>query len=166
MQSIESERYVLRPPELSDFPVFRQFFSDPDASHFYGGPLREDLAWRVLAAQIGHWHLRGYGLWMILPKEKDTPLGGCGFTWPQGWPRRELTWWLLPEARGQGVAVEASKTAIRHAYEVYGWPLVETHMVDANLAAQGLVRKLGGEPIAREYFPDGKTRTVYGFKRP
>lgn len=166
MHSLETERFILRPPASEDFPAYRAFFADADASHFYGGPLREDHAWRVLAAHRGHWHLRGYGIWMIVQKEEHTAIGGCGFFWPEGWPRRELTWWLLPQARGTGAAVEVSTAAIRHAYDSYGWPLVETHMVDSNQAAQKLVRKLGGQEIARETFPDGQSRTVYRLPPP
>jgi RimJ/RimL family protein N-acetyltransferase len=166
MHSLTSERFILRPPAATDFPIYKTFFADGEASAFYGGPLREDQAWRILASNLGHWQLRGYGMWLIEPREGGPVLGGCGFVWPEGWPRRELTWWLLAEARGKGVAVEVSRVAIQHAYESYKWPLVETHMDDVNLAAQGLVRKLNGAPIAREKFPDGKTRTVYALPRP
>lgn len=166
MQSLETSRFRLRLPEEPDFPVYKAFFENGEASHFYGGPLCADSAWRVLASHLGHWQLRGYGMWVIEPKTGADIIGGCGFVWPEGWPRRELTWWLMPQARGTGAAVEVSQAAIRHAYEVYGWPLVETHMKDDNEAARGLVRKLGGEPIAREMFPDGKERTVYGFAKP
>ncbi|MEP5809110.1 MAG: GNAT family N-acetyltransferase [Roseibium sp.] len=163
LHSLESQRFVLRPPTETDFPVYMACYMDAEASAFYGGPLRQDQAWRALAGHIGHWHLRGYGMWMIVPKGHDTAVGGCGFVWPTGWPRRELTWWLLPDSRGSGAAVEVSRIAIRHAYEVYDWPLVETHIDDANIAAKKLVLKLDGEPFVREVFPDGKTRTVYKF---
>jgi len=166
MQILETARFRLRLPEKRDFPVYRAFYGDGEASHFYGGPLREDQAWRILASHLGHWQLRGYGMWVIEPKDGAEIIGGCGFVWPEGWPRRELTWWLMPIARGSGAAAEVSEAAIRHAYEVFGWSLAETHMSDDNLAARGLVRKLGGEPIARELFPDGKERTVFGFPRP
>ncbi len=161
MTSLTTDRFLLRLPEQRDFPVYRAFFEDGDASRFYGGPLRQDQAWRVLAGHLGHWQLREFGVWAIEPLEGGAIIGGCGFVWPEGWPRRELTWWLMPAARGTGAALEVSKAAIRHAYETYGWPLVETHMNDDNRAAKGLVRKLGGEPIARELFPDGLERTVY-----
>lgn len=165
MHSLHSERFLLRPPEAQDLGVYRTFFSDAEASRFYGGPLRDDQSWRALAGHVGHWHLRGYGLWMIVPKQGGSAIGGCGFVWPDGWPRRELTWWLLPEARGTGTAVEVSRAAIKHAYDSYGWSLVETHMDDANEAARKLVQKLGGKVIAREVFPDDKTRSVYELPR-
>ncbi|MEM5581548.1 GNAT family N-acetyltransferase [Roseibium sp. AS2] len=166
MQFLETRRFLLRLPEARDFSVYRAFYGDGEASRFYGGPLRADQAWRVLAGHLGHWQLRGYGVWAIAPKGGADIIGGCGFVWPEGWPRRELTWWLMPAARGTGAAVEVSQAAIRHAYECFGWSKVETHMNDENLAARGLVRKLGGEPIAREHFPDGLERTVYGFPGP
>ncbi len=146
---------------MEDFPAYQAFYADAEASAFYGGPLRADQAWRVLAGHVGHWQLRGYGLWAVRDKTTGQTLGGCGFTWPEGWPRRELTWWLLPEARGRGVATETSVAAIDHAYTEYGWELVETHMDDKNLAAKALVERLAGTPIAREPFPDGRTRTIY-----
>ncbi|MET1413215.1 GNAT family N-acetyltransferase [Roseibium sp. HPY-6] len=161
MHSIMTEQLVLRPPMAGDFEIYKSFFMDAEASHFYGGPLRVDQAWRVLAAHIGHWHLRSYGIWMIEMKSTGQAIGGCGFVWPEGWPRRELTWWLLPEARGRGLAAEASRSAIRHAHEDYRWTRVETHMNDDNHAARGLVRKLNGVEIAREVFPDGLVRSVY-----
>lgn len=166
MHSLETERFLLRPPQESDFAVYQAFFAEGETSRFYGGPLRRDQAWRVLAGHLGHWLLRGYGMWMILPKDGGEPIGGCGFVWPEGWPRRELTWWLLPEARGTGSAVEVSNAAIRHAYDSFQWPLVETHMDDNNIAARKLVLKLGGQEIAREEFPDGKIRTVYRLPHP
>jgi [ribosomal protein S5]-alanine N-acetyltransferase len=88
-------------------------------------------------------------------------LGGCGLWWPEGYPRSELTWWIIPSARRQGYALEASRAAIRFAYDVLEWPLVETHMNDDNVAARELVLKLGGALLVRETFPDGLTRDVF-----
>jgi hypothetical protein len=48
-----------------DFPVYRDFFADAQASRDYGGPLTADRAWRVLALDIGHWALRGFGRWSV-----------------------------------------------------------------------------------------------------
>ncbi|MEM1045503.1 MAG: GNAT family N-acetyltransferase [Pseudomonadota bacterium] len=163
---IETERLVLRAPGPEDFPAYRDFFADGDASHFYGGPLRPDRAWRRLAQDVGHWHLRGYGLWIVEERSSGIVCGGCGLFHTDGWPRRELTWWLLPPARGKGYATEASRAAIIFALDHAGWEQVETHMDDRNEAARRLALRLGGTAIAREAFPDGKDRTVYRLPRP
>lgn len=158
---IETERLILRGPVASDFPVYREFFADAEASAFYGGPLDADKAWRVLATDLGHWGLRGYGRWAVIDKSSGRMVGGCGLWWPEGYPRSELTWWIVPQARRHGYAFEASCAAVRFGYRTLGWSLVETHMNDENAAAKHLAEKLGGSIIVRELFPDGLERNVY-----
>jgi [ribosomal protein S5]-alanine N-acetyltransferase len=158
---LHTERLTLRAPLASDFPVYRDFFADEEASGFYGGPLEADKAWRVLATDIGHWALRGYGRWSVIERSTGLMIGGCGLWWPEGYPRSELTWWIVPEARRKGYALEASRAAVGFGYSQLGWPLVETHMNDDNEAAIRLAEKLGGRIIMRERFPDGVERNVY-----
>jgi len=160
---IETDRLILRGPEESDFSVYRAFYDDEHASAAYGGPLSPLAAWKKLAADIGHWQLRGYGMWSLQEKSSGHMIGGCGLVWPEGWPRSELTWWIIPQARRQGYAFEASRAVIRFAMEKLYWPVVETHMDDDNLAARELVKKLGGTKFMRTGFPDGKERDVFKF---
>lgn len=163
---IETERLVLRGPTKDDFAVYERFFADADGSAAYGGPLPSDKAWRVLATDIGHWALRGYGRWAVTLKRTGEMIGGCGLWWPEGYPRSELTWWIIPTARKKGYAREASIAAIKFGYESLQWSLVETHLNDENTAARRLAESLGGSVIAREVFPDGLTRDVYGLPKP
>ena len=163
--TLDTERLLLRAPCAEDFSSYAAFYADEEASHFYGGPLRADMAWRRLALDLGHWQLRGYGIWALESRAEGAMVGGCGLLWPDGWPRSELTWWLLPAARGKGLATEASRAAIAYAYDVLGWDLVETHMDDRNEAARRLALRLGGKVIAREMFPDGRERDVFALPR-
>ena len=159
--TIETERLVLRAPDADDYPVYRDFFADVEASRAYGGPMAAGGAWRVLATDLGHWALRGYGRWAVEVRDTGAMIGGCGLWWPEGSPRSELTWWIVPAARRDGYALEASRAAVRFGYRTLGWALVETHMNDDNAAARGLAVVLGGTVIARERFPDGLERDVY-----
>ena len=163
--TIETRRLTLRAPEAGDFAVYRRFYADSDASSFYGGPLTPALAWRKLAIDIGHWALRGYGMWSVVDRDTGKMAGGCGIVWPEGWPRHELTWWMLPETRRRGYALEASRAAIDWACGTLGWDYVETHMDDNNLPARRLADRLGGGVIARERFPDGLTRNIYALSK-
>lgn len=158
---IDTGRLLLRTPQAEDYAVYRDFFADAEASHFYGGPFSPEQAWRLLATDMGHWLLRGYGRWSVVEKCSGRMVGGCGLWWPEGYPRRELTWWIVPSARRNGYALEASRAVIRFGYRTLGLDLVETHTKDTNLAAQALIQKLGGTVFAREAFPDGHTRNVY-----
>lgn len=163
--TIETGRLILRAPEAGDFSIYRDFFADAEASRFYGGPMDASAAWRVLAADLGHWALRGYGRWAVVERLSGGMIGSCGLWWAEGWPRSELTWWIVPEARRKGYAAEASRAAIAFGYRTLGWDVVETHMNDANVAARQLTEKLGGRIVARERFPDGLERNIYALPR-
>lgn len=106
----------------------------------------------------------GFGVWAIQIKSDKSIVGTCGFWKGLDWPR-ELTWWVTPEARGKGIATEASEAVIRHAYSEFKWDIIETYMNDENIAARSLVEKLGGIKSRREMFPDGVNRDIYEFPR-
>lgn len=140
--------------------AYENFYTDAAASAAYGGPISPGAAWARLAADIGTWHLQGFGVWAVHRLGPDDVLGVCGFWQGRGWPR-ELTWWLLPSARGHGYALEASRAAVNHAYGVFGWPEVQTYMDDANEPAKALVASLKGQFVRRQAFPDGLERNLY-----
>lgn len=106
------------------------------------------------------WRLHGFGVWLIQRRNEGDLVGACGFWQGTGWPR-ELTWWLLPEARGAGFAFEASRAAIAHAYLEFRWETVETYFNDENESAKALVQRLGGHKVTRQVFPDGLERDLY-----
>ncbi|HET6804727.1 MAG TPA: GNAT family N-acetyltransferase [Frateuria sp.] len=163
--TLTTERLLLLPPDASCDAAYQRFYTDAEASRAYGGPLTPGAAWARLASDLGSWHLQGFGVWALRLREEGQIIGACGFWQGRGWPR-ELTWWLLPEARGRGLAYEASRAAVRHAYDAFGWPTVETYMHDANGPARALAGRLGGQPCGRRSFPDGLERDVYLIPRP
>ena len=118
-----------------------------------------------LKADLGSSYLLEFGVWVIQLTADDSLVVTCGFWQGKDWPT-ELTWWVLPEARGQGVATKASKMALQHAYNEFKWQKVETYMNDNNVAARGLVEKLGGVKTRREEFCDGLTRDIYELPKP
>ena len=76
-----------------DFEVFASVLdADPEATARYiGGPMpkRRCEAWRRhVALMIGHWHLRGYGFWVLQRSENHCAAGrvsaDCGI--PEDWP--------------------------------------------------------------------------------
>ena len=164
--TLKTERLILRPPCADDYAIYKKFYRDESASKTYGGPLSDFQSWKKLAADLGHWHLKGFGMWSIDERQTGNMIGGCGLVWPEAYPRSELTWWVIPAARRKGYASEASKAVIQFAYQILKWEKVETHMNDENHAARNLTLKLGGVKIERATFPDGLHRDVYAFPSP
>lgn len=165
--TLHTERLDLVPPDRGCDAAYQRFYTDPAASAEYGGPLTPAATWARLAFDLGAWHLQGFGVWAVRRRADGEVLGVCGFWQGRGWPR-ELTWWLLPEARGQGVALEASRAAVEHAHADtgFGWGEVQTYTADSNTAAQALITRLGGVRVDRSSFPDGQARWLYRIPRP
>ncbi len=163
--TLETPRLLLEPLDASCLPLYDAFYTDADASRAYGGPLTPGGAWTRLASDVGGWQLQGFGVWALRTRERGERIGTCGFWQGRGWPR-ELTWWLLPSARGAGFAAEASRAAVGHAYGAWRWAAVETYMADDNAAARALVLRLGGVAIGRRAFPDGAARDMFRIPPP
>lgn len=162
---IETERLLLVSPSIECFEAYEKFYTDSNASEAYGGPISRGKAWARLKEDLGGWQLDGFGVWGIKEKASGKVIGVCGFWQGLEWPR-ELTWWLLQEARGKGYAKEASIAAVAHAYNVFGWSEVETYMHDSNDSAKVLVERLGGVKSRRSEFPDGLSRDMYTIPKP
>ncbi len=163
--TLETKRLRLVPPSRHCFDVYERFYTDSDASKMYGGPIGREQVWARLKADLGSWQLLGFGVWVVQLKSNDRFIGTCGFWQGKDWPI-ELTWWVIPEGRGQGIATEASKAALLHAYNEFAWNKVETYMNDDNIAARHLVKKLGGVKTGRHKFSDGVSRDIYELPKP
>lgn len=163
--AIETDCLKLIPPSLDSVELYETFYADQEASAFYGGPLTKEQVWARLKADLGAWHLLGFGVWVIQMKSEQCQVGTCGFWQGRDWPV-ELTWWVLPEHRGKGIATEASVAELSYAYNVLGWDKVETYMDDENVAASALAARLGGVKSHRERFPDGLHRTIFHLPKP
>ena len=55
MPVLETERLLLRPPQLEDLDRWADFAADPEATRFLGGPMARSMAWRALMSMAGSW---------------------------------------------------------------------------------------------------------------
>ena len=159
---LQTERLLLRAPTAKDLPAYAAFYAVSDLQvGGYRGNRSADEVKTILARDIAHWHDRGFGMFLMRARTGGSIFGGTGLSFPRNWPSHELTWWLMPKARGLGYATEASRAVIAWACRTLGWDHVETHMRDENHRARALARRLGGTVARRETFPDGVTRDVF-----
>ncbi len=86
MTEIQTDRLLLRQWQPKDFDAYASYYGDDELAQYIGGPCTRNQAWRRMAAELGHWSLRGFGLWAL--EEKATgKLAGCTGLWfPEGWP--------------------------------------------------------------------------------
>ncbi|MEM9967031.1 MAG: GNAT family N-acetyltransferase [Pseudomonadota bacterium] len=158
--TIETERLRLRCPEMRDFHAWAAFRASDRAIHL-GGPNTRTEAFDKLGEIIGHWHLRGYGRWMVADKTTDEPLGVVGCFYPDDWPEPEIAWSVFETAEGRGIAFEAARAALNYAYGTLGWTTAISCMTPENSRSQALAERLGATYERDFTTVDGWTLKVY-----
>ena len=149
---LDTARLILRPHDLTDYPIFRDFWMSDRAGHI-GGPLRhEHEVWRQFAAERGHWALRGFGLWTLTRRATGQVLGWVGLQQPMHYDCPELAWHLTGQAEGQGVATEAAQAALAHGRGALGMGRVISYVATANTRSVRLAEGLGAVVAERGSF--------------
>lgn len=155
--TLTTERLILRRPTEGDWPQWRAFCMTDRAVHFpsmHGDPFG---AFQGFAAQLGHWQIRGFGLWAVTTHDDDTALGMIGPYHPDGWPENEIGWTIFSDqSAGKGIATEAATAALRDAYTRLGWTTAVHYIRTENTRSIALAERLGSrlDPNAETPRPD------------
>ncbi len=163
---LTTDRLILRKPDARDVDAIVSFFmSERGAS--VGGPYSLAKAWRQCAAEIGHWDIRGYGMFAVTTKDNDDIIGLIGPWFPEDWPETEIGWMMFEGSEGKGYAFEAAQAAVAHAYETLGWDTVVSYIAEDNTRSIALAQRLGAQhdPSAPQPMP-GKPCLVYRHPTP
>ena len=163
---LTTDRLVLRGLAASDFDAYAEMMADPEvARHLMDGrPLTRAEAWRQLAMFIGHWTLRGFGLWAVEERSTGRFLGRIGCLQPEGFPTFEIAYTLARGGWGHGYAREGAAAALRYAREVLKREKIGSIIRPANTASIRVATSLGGvagETV--EFF--GAPSTIYWYPR-
>ncbi len=140
--TLDTKRLILRGPASEDYPDFKATFASY-RSRFMGGPLNAYEAWMLYAAEIGHWEIRGYGMWMIHDRATDETLGMAGGWFPAKWPEREIAWIIWPDKAGHGYALEATHKVRTYLYTECNWDSAVSYIDPKNLDSIRLAERLG-----------------------
>ena len=153
---IETQNLILRRPVASDWEAYRAFAMSPRSATM-DGPHSLGRAWRIFAAELGHWDIRGFGMFAVTRKGDDEALGLIGPWFPGDWPETEVGWMVLSEkAEGTGLAFEAADASVDYAYKHLGWDTVVSYVDATNTRSIRLAERLGAvhDPNAPNPFPD------------
>jgi RimJ/RimL family protein N-acetyltransferase len=163
---IETPRLTLRPPLASDVETMMLIHQDPDVMRYLGSGVSGDLAaaWRNVAMMIGHWHMRGYGPWVVVGKESGEILGRAGLWNPEGNPGVELGWMMRRSAWGRNYATEAARSALDWAWRHTNVDHIISVIRAENAPSIRIAEKLGERLEATET-KDGMTVYTFGIHR-
>lgn len=156
----------LRAPVAEDWPFWDAFARSARARSI-GGPHSAPTSWRAFGHVIGHWVLRGFGMFVFCRHGDRTPLGMAGPWFPEGWPEKELGWsvWSA-DAEGTGIAFEAATAARRHAYETLGWSGAVSYIDHGNDRSVALAKRLGAKLDVDAARPEGSDCQVFRHPEP
>lgn len=150
---LHTERLILRPIAMEDFPRWAEMMADPEAAKFLGGAQPAATAWRGFMTMAGAWSLTGISMFSLIERETGLWLGRIGPWRPHGWPGNEVGWGLHPDAQGKGYGVEAATAALDYAFEVLDWSDV-IHCIDPdNTPSQRLAERVGSRNLGPTRIP-------------
>lgn len=143
MVTLTTERLVLRPFRRSDVTVFARLAGD-----WAVASMTSDIPHPLSESQAMAWLRPGRGEVRFAIELDGRLIGGAGF-----YRRRsgaaELGFWLGQPWWGCGYATEATTAVVRYGFEARRLPgFTSSHFVD-NQASEGVLRKLGFEPVGR-----------------
>jgi ribosomal-protein-alanine N-acetyltransferase len=165
---------TLRVAEAEDAAFFQRAGANPDLRYPLAGVVftREETTERIVESDEDRFIVclddaeAGPG---TPDTDRSRPVGGVTVE-DADWKRPELTYWIVPEAQGQGYGKEAVGLAVDYAFRTYATPAVGAGAYAFNDASRGLLESLGFEQegVKRGYmFVDGAYRDLveYGLRR-
>jgi RimJ/RimL family protein N-acetyltransferase len=169
MTVLETDRLRLRPFVLDDFEDHAAMVADPEVMQFLGDgkPLPRFAAWRTLCSIVGHWGLRGYGMFAVMERSTGRFVGCVGPVLFEGWLGFEMLWTLRSEDWGKGYATEAVARCLEHAFIELRQPHVISLIAPENLRSIRVAERVGQRLERDVELPDssGKVVRQYGLSR-
>lgn len=123
--------------------------AEPEVARFLNStqaPMDRQDGWRALAFNVGHWALRGYGLFAVEEKASGAFIGRVGAWRPEGREELELGWGLMRAHWGKGYAHEAARAAGDWIFATLAPPRIASLIHVDNTPSQKLARRLGMAP--------------------
>jgi RimJ/RimL family protein N-acetyltransferase len=163
---LETDRLILRAFEEKDLDAYAEMCADPEVMRYIGKgqTLSRFEAWRNMAMILGHWQLRGYGMWAVEEGKSSEMIGRIGCWQPEGWPGFEIGWTLRRNYWGCGYATEAARATMVYAFE----QLQQSHVISLirpeNWASRRVAEKLG-EKLEGTTEIFGMEAVIYGISR-
>ncbi len=127
LETLQTERLLLRPFETSDLPALTAIHRDPQTMKHIGGPRSAAKSRQELQHIIAGYEILGFGPLALVRRQKcsdeEQVIGRCGLWLQQIEGRREfdLAYLVARDHWNQGYATEAA-TAVRDWAFEYGFP--------------------------------------------
>lgn len=143
MQPLETRRLILRPWDEADAEECYRYARDPRVGPIAGWPAHTSAAY---SRQIIRDQLTVAETYAIVLKETGLPIGSIALhhkDLAEEEDEAELGYWLGVPCWGRGLATEAARELLRHAFEDLGLARVWCAYYDGNAPSKRVQEKLG-----------------------
>ena len=136
-----------------DLPLIRALWGDPQVVSLVGGPFDDAAIAERLAFELHNQRAHGYAYWPIFTHDGEH-VGCCGLK-PREPARQihELGFYLRPAFWGRGLAVEAGRSVIAHAFDALGAAALFAGHHPENHGSRRTLEKLGFRYTLNELYP-------------
>ena len=163
--TIDTERLTLRPITADHFEAHARIVGDAGVMQYIiDEPMTRAQAWWNIARYVGHWQIRGYGMYAAIEKSSGLVIGHMGFLNAEGGRGFELGWILAREAWGKGYATEGTRTLVDRAFGEMGQTSIVCVINAENARSIAVAERLGAE-FAYEEIEGGKQLRIYRIDR-
>lgn len=140
-QEFGTLRINCQPVRLDDVSFYKLLFSFPEISAFRpGGAAHSDAEIaQKLDRHIAHWQRHGFGQWMLSHAGQMIGIGGLSVR--GGFSGLKLSYHLLPEMWGQGLASEFVRASLDYARDSLGSEEVFGLVRPTNIASIRVLEK-------------------------
>ncbi len=117
---LQTDRLILRAFQPEDLDPFAEMVGDPEViqmATYQGKVMSRAQAWNWLCLMLGHWHMRGFGIWAVEEIDSGELIGRVGLQFLDWFDDVELVWMLRKQSWGKGLASEAARTAIQFGFD-------------------------------------------------
>lgn len=147
MNTIETQRLILRPFTLEDLDDLAKILADPDVMEFSTtGPITREATQKFLEEKV----LKEYKEWgtsvlAVIHKEDNQLIGFCGINHQilDGNPVAELGYRFAKAYWGQGLATEAAKACMEDVHRHLSIPRIVSIIEKDNTRSIALAERVG-----------------------
>jgi RimJ/RimL family protein N-acetyltransferase len=144
--TLETERLTLRPFIKEDLGPFVVMVANPQVigyATYSGQTMNRSQAFNWICMMLGHWHLRGFGIWAVEEKASGQFIGRIGLQYLDWFDDVELVWMLDRPAWGKGYGTEGARAAVDYGFEVLRMPTLTAIINLDNEPSRKLAERLG-----------------------
>jgi RimJ/RimL family protein N-acetyltransferase len=147
---VETARLLLRAHIASDLDPIAAMRLDPVVLRYIGGtPVTPQQSWARMLGYVGHWHMMGFGYWVVEERATGRVIGEGGLADymrdldPRMAGVPELGYMFASDVHGRGYGTEFAVAVVRWADDVLRAPRTVCIVHEENVASRRIVERVG-----------------------